>query len=84
MLVWTCSSIRRTGGTMLALTDAQLLSVGDLGWALAGASLSGAAGVAGYALGDHEFASLAGVHVAVLTDRVIDSQQGTAMEGDGG
>jgi hypothetical protein len=70
-----------TGETVLALTDAPLHSDGDLGWALGGANPASAAG---YALGDHKFASLAGVHAAGLTDRAIDSQQGTAREGDCG
>jgi hypothetical protein len=75
------AAIRHTGGTVLALTDAQLLSAGGLGWALHGASPSGGAGVAGYALGGHELTNLAGVHVAVLTDRAIARPERTAMEG---
>lgn len=74
-------TIRQSGGTVLALTDAQLRSPSGLRWPLHGASLSATAGVAGYALGGHECASLAGMHVAVLTDRAIARRHGTAEDG---
>lgn len=74
-------AIRASRGAVLALTDAQLRGACNLGWLLDGASPSAGAGIAGYALSGHEFATMAGVHVAVLTDRTIARGHGTTESG---
>jgi hypothetical protein len=76
-------AIRASGGGVMELTDSQPRRSHTLGWDLDGASPSGAAGVAGYARGDHELADIAGVHVAVLTDRATTREHDTAEDDRG-
>lgn len=73
-------AIRASAGGVMELTDTDLRRSADLGWELGGASPSGAAGVAGYARGDHGLAGITGVHVAVLTDRAAIGQHDTAED----